>query len=253
MATKPIVGSTLAEVEPVEKVDVTMKVLERLREMLEKGILRAGSKLPTEQDMTRLLGISRPSLRQAYKVLNVLGVLRAVPGDGTYISDSPSRILATPFTFMMLTKKIDLEDVFGLRITLEGELASLASARATAEQIRGLERQIQIMSASLKDRKRYLQAEYEFHNQISRAAHNPLILEIILIVSELLWEVRREVGMSNPEIKKDLQMHANILEKIRTRDSEGAREAMHYHLKKTLQIAKKMGAVQLLKAGATAS
>ena len=125
---------------------------------------------------------------------------------------------------MMLTKKIDLQDVFGLRINLEGELASLAAQRATPEELSHLERQIHLMSTSLRDRKRYLQAEYEFHNLISRAAHNPLILEIVLIISELLWEVRREVGMGNPEIKKDLQMHSRILEKIRDHDAEGARQ-----------------------------
>jgi len=253
MPVNPTVGRSLAEVQPVEKTDITMRVLARIREMLERDILRAGSKMPTEQEMTKALRISRPSLRQAYKVLNVLGILRAVPGDGTYISDAPSRILATPFTFMMLTKKIDLQDVFGLRITLEGELASLAAERATSEELSYLEQQIYVMSTSLRDRKRYLQAEYEFHNFISRAAHNPLILEIVLIISELLWEVRREVGMGNPEIKKDLQMHSKILEKIRGRDAEGARQAMHFHLKKTLEIAQRMGVVQVRKASSMAS
>src|SRR5262249_38696476 len=92
---------TLANVGPVERKDLTIMVLDRIRGLLEKGVLQAGSKLPPEHTMTTLLGISRPSLRQAYKVLNVLGIIRAVPGRGTYISDSTSKILSMPLMFLM--------------------------------------------------------------------------------------------------------------------------------------------------------
>ena len=234
----------MGDVGPLEKRDLTLMVLDRIKIMLEKGILKAGSKLPTEQEMTRVLGISRPSLRQAYKFLSILGILRAVPGDGTYISDSTSKVLAMPLMFLMLMKKISLEDIFGFRITVEGELASLAATRATAEEVEKIRNQIHLMTSALADRKRYLEAEYEFHNRIARAAHNPLLLEIILIVSELLWEMRKALVPVIPEIKDDLRQHRNIYEKIRARNAEAAREAMHLHLRAALQLAKKSGLVK---------
>src|SRR5437016_4431165 len=199
----------MGDVGPLEKRDLTLMVLDRIKIMLEKGILKAGSKLPTEQEMTRVLGISRPSLRQAYKFLSILGILRAVPGNGTYISHSTSRVLAMPLMFLMLMKKISLEDIFGFRVTVEGELASLAATKATTAELDIIKNQIDVMSSSLGDRQRYLEAEYEFHNGIARAAHNPLLLEIIVIVSELLWEMRKELVPIIPEIKEDLRQHRN--------------------------------------------
>src|SRR5436190_12589239 len=217
--------STLtAALKPLKRTDVTQLVVDRLRNLLEQRVLKPGSKLPPEPEMSKLLGISRPSLRQAYKALSILGVLRAVPGNGTYISDSTSKVLAMPLMFLMLMKKISLEDIFGFRITVEGELASLAATRATAEEVEKIRNQIHLMTSALADRKRYLEAEYEFHNRIARAAHNPLLLEIILIVSELLWEMRKALVPIIPEIKEDLRQHRNIYEKIRARKPDTARK-----------------------------
>ena len=141
-------------------------------------------------------------------------------------------------------KKISLEDIFGFRVTVEGELASLAATKATTAELDIIKNQIDVMSSSLGDRQRYLEAEYEFHNGIARAAHNPLLLEIIVIVSELLWEMRKELVPIIPEIKEDLRQHRNIYEKIRAHNPEGAREAMHQHLGAALALAKKSGLVR---------
>src|SRR5579859_7191470 len=89
-------ASLTAALKPLKRADVTQLVVDRLRDLLEQGVLKPGSKLPPEPEMSKLLGISRPSLRQAYKALSILGILRAVPGDGTYISESTSNILSVP-------------------------------------------------------------------------------------------------------------------------------------------------------------
>src|SRR5579862_935969 len=108
-----------AALKPLKRMDVTQLVVDRLKGLLEQGVLKPGSKLPPEPEMSKLLGISRPSLRQAYKALSILGILRAVPGDGTYISESTSNILSVPLTFLMLMKRIGLQEIFEFRMMLE--------------------------------------------------------------------------------------------------------------------------------------
>src|SRR5215469_16476781 len=170
-----------AALKPLKKTDVTQLVVDRLRDLMEQGVLRPGSKLPTENEMSKLLRISRPSLRQAYKALSMLGILRAVPGDGTYISESTSEILSMPLTFLMLMRRISLDDIFEFRMMLEANLARLAATRASEAEIEAMRLQIERMAASLDDRKtdEYLASEYEFHNCIARAAHNNLSLEVL--------------------------------------------------------------------------
>ncbi len=230
-----------AALTPVDRYNVTELVVDRLRALLEKGILKPGSKLPTELQMTKLLGISRPSLRQAYKALNILGIIRAVPGDGTYISESTSRMLSTPLTFLMLMKKIGLDDIFEFRMLLEGELATLAAARASEEESKAMDAQLRTMEAHMDDdqREQYFKAEYEFHNCIAGGAHNILLLEIISIVGGMLWETRKRLVNLVADLSEDLQEHREIYLAIRARDPQGARGAMQHHLQSALELVKK--------------
>lgn len=221
-----------AVLAPVRKTNVTHLVVERLQMLLEKGILKPGSKLPPEPEMCKLLGVSRPSLRQGYKALEVLGVIRAVPGDGTYISESTSKMLSVPLTFLMLMKRISLDDVFEFRILLEVDLARRAALSSSDDETAAMKSQLEVMEASLaeEEKERYLEAEYEFHNCVARAARNPLLLEIISMIGGLLWETRKELVNFVPDRSEDYKQHDSIYEAIRAGDSAGAAEAMRRHL-----------------------
>ncbi|HLI34141.1 MAG TPA: FadR/GntR family transcriptional regulator [Terriglobia bacterium] len=227
-----------AVLEPVKKMDVTHLVVERLRMLLERGILKPGSKLPPEPDMCKLLGVSRPSLRQAYKALDILGVIRAVPGDGTYINESTSKMLSVPLTFLMLMKKISLDDVFEFRILLEVDLARRAASRVSEAEMAAMKALLETMAASLSEEQKeaYLEAEYEFHNCIARAARNPLLLEVISMVSGLLWETRKELVNFVPSRSEDFKEHHRIYEAITARNPEAAGDAMRQHLLTALNL-----------------
>jgi GntR family transcriptional regulator, transcriptional repressor for pyruvate dehydrogenase complex len=227
-----------AALEPVQRVDVTQMVVGRLEMLLEKGILKPGSKLPTEPEMCRLLGVSRPSLRQAYKALNILGVIRAVPGDGTYITDSTSKMLSVPLTFLLLMKKITLDHVFEFRILLEVDLARRAAVDASDTDRAAMKSQLEIMKDSLAEEHKepYLEAEYEFHNCIARADRNPLLLEIISMVGGLLWETRKELVNFVTDRSEDFKQHYRIYEAILARDSAAAADGMRRHLLTALDI-----------------
>jgi GntR family transcriptional regulator, transcriptional repressor for pyruvate dehydrogenase complex len=236
----PPEASLTAALKPLKRMDVTQLVVDRLRDLLEQGVLKPGSKLPPEPEMSKLLGISRPSLRQAYKALSILGILRAVPGDGTYISDSTSEILSVPLTFLMLMRRISLDDIFEFRMMLEVNLARLAAARASEAELQAMAFQVERMAANLDDSKkdRYLTSEYEFHNCIAKGAHNHLLLEIISMVGGLLWETRKTLVNVVPDRQKDLEEHSAILAAISGRNPEAAAHAMRNHLSSALELAK---------------
>jgi GntR family transcriptional regulator, transcriptional repressor for pyruvate dehydrogenase complex len=229
-----------AVLEPVKKVNVTQLVVERLEMLLEKGILKPGSKLPPEPEMCKLLGVSRPSLRQGYKALEVLGVIRALPGDGTYISESTSKMLSVPLTFLMLMKRISLDDVFEFRILLEVDLARRAASYPSEQEAAAMKSQLETMEMSLAEEQKesYLKAEYEFHNCIARAARNSLLLEIISMVGGLLWETRRELVNFVPDRGSDFKQHYRIYEAICAQDSAAAAEAMRQHLMSAFDLAR---------------
>lgn len=227
-----------AALEPVKRRDVTHLVVERLQMLLEKKILKPGSKLPPEPEMCRLLGVSRPSLRQAYKAMDILGVIRAVPGDGTYINESTSKVLSVPLTFLMLMKKISVDDVFEFRILLEVNLARRAATHVSEQEMAAMRGLLDTMTSSLtaEGSERYLEAEYEFHNCVARAARNPLLLEIISMVGGVLWETRKELVNFVPDRSEDFKEHQRIYDAIAAHDSEAAADAMHQHLITALNL-----------------
>lgn len=238
MAETADLDTLSAALEPVKRRDVTHLVVERLQMLLEKKILKPGSKLPPEPEMCRLLGVSRPSLRQAYKAMDILGVIRAVPGDGTYINESTSKVLSVPLTFLMLMKKISVDDVFEFRILLEVNLARRAATHVSEQELAAMQELLDTMTASLtpEGSERYLEAEYEFHNCVARAARNPLLLEIISMVGGVLWETRKELVNFVPDRSEDFKEHQRIYDSIAAHNPEEAAEAMHRHLMTALNL-----------------
>jgi len=234
-----------AALKPLKRTDVTQLVVDRLRTLLEQEVLTPGSKLPPEPEMSKLLGISRPSLRQAYKALSILGILRAVPGDGTYISESTSNILSVPLTFLMLMRRIGLQEVFEFRMMLESSMARLAATRASEDEIREMTAEIESMTAGLRvgDSDRYRTSEYQFHTSIAKAAHNHLLLEIIHIVGGILWEARRALHNLVTDLDADLAQHRAILMGIAEHHPEKAATAMREHLESALNLARTKGVI----------
>lgn len=232
-----------AAVRSVKRQDVTELVVERLRNLMEGGVLKPGSKLPPEVEMARLFGISRPSLRQAYKALTILGIIRAVPGDGTYIADSTCKTLSMPLTFLMLMKKISFGEIFEFRVMLEGELATLAATRASEDEVRAMHIQLGLMRAAMveKTRERYLEAEYEFHNCIARGGHNALLLEVISILGGVLWETRKRLVELVSDLSEDFAAHQTIYSSIAARHPQRAGDAMRCHLQVALELFKRAG------------
>ena len=84
------------------KEDVTSLLVKRFQEMLRDGLLRQGSRLPPERDLAAHFNVARSSLRQALKVLEVMGVITQKVGDGSYLNTDTSAVLAVPLEFLFL-------------------------------------------------------------------------------------------------------------------------------------------------------
>ena len=83
-----------SEFPPIVKIDITEEIIGRIKALLAKGRLKAGSRLPPERDLARILGVGRPALRQALKALATMGIIDSRVGQGTFISRSTWELLA---------------------------------------------------------------------------------------------------------------------------------------------------------------
>src|SRR5262249_59129103 len=105
----------ITAMEPIDRAGITELVVQRIKELLEGGELKAGSRLPPERELAEMLNISRPSLRTALKALSVMGIIRAKPGAGTYIAESIPEIFNEPMHFMTLIHNTGIAELFEAR------------------------------------------------------------------------------------------------------------------------------------------
>ncbi len=137
------------------KDDVTRRLISRFKTLISEGVLVAGARLPPERELARRFGVSRTSLRQALKVLEMIGVIRQRVGDGTYFRTSPTAILGEPMDFLVRLGAICGHELFELRLLVESALAARAAERATAQDLAEMRQQIRAMKASISNRRKF--------------------------------------------------------------------------------------------------
>lgn len=207
---------------------ITAKLIGRIKEMIATGTIAPGSKFPPERELAKAFEVNRASVRQALKVLEIMGVISQHVGDGTYLSDSAETILNEPIDFLVLLDDLSQHELFETRLIIEPELTARAAERATVEDLSALRNAIFAMerSKTIQDR---LNADLTFHEAIFRASGNRICHLLFKgIHRTLLMSMGRlsdRVSMDQP-----LMFHRRIYTAIRARNAQEARLAMQEHI-----------------------
>ncbi|MGH9837308.1 MAG: FadR/GntR family transcriptional regulator [Blastocatellia bacterium] len=204
-------------------------VMERIEDLFRTKKLRPGSKLPPEKELAAMLKVSRHTLREVLKALNLFGIIRSRAGDGTYVQRSLSGVFAKAIHLCTLLEEVDFIDLLDTRMAIEPMLARMAAEKAGRQQIDLLRREIQGMESSLHDLDRYLRHEIAFHSGIMSAADSPILKSVMEALADLLLEGRRTITYEQTD-RQNLLLHVRILEAIEARDPEAAYQAMMNHL-----------------------
>ncbi len=232
--SKPHANQLHTKMTPIDRAGITELVVQRIKELLEQGELKAGSRLPPERELAEMLNISRPSLRTALKALSVMGIIRAKPGAGTYIADSLPEVFTEPMRFMTLIHNTSDEELFEARLIIEAGLAELAAERASSSDLRALSDEIEAMRETVGDPEQFLVHDVRFHQAIARAAGNNVMSGVMDTVAHLLYHLRRQTIARASSFAEAIDWHQKIYEAIKKRDPKRAKEAITGHLRAAL-------------------
>jgi len=207
---------------------ITARLIGRIKAMIASGAISPGAKFPPERQLAVEFGVNRASVRQALKVLEIMGVLSQRVGDGTYLSDSAETILNEPIDFLVLLDDLSQHELFETRQMMEPELAARAAERATSEDLASLRNAIQSMEKSKTTRER-LNADLAFHAAIFRASGNRICH---LLFKGIHRTLLMSMGRLSDRVALDrpLMFHRRIYAAIRERNPEKARRAMQEHI-----------------------
>src|SRR5579863_4653780 len=213
----------------INRVAISDELVARFKELIGKRVFVPGHKLPPERDLAEALAVSRPTLRQAMRALQIMGVIKARQGSGSYLADSASEIMRVPLEFALALKNVAKTDLFETRRTLEVELASLAAERRTDEDLVAMRRALREMEKTMGDPDAWCQTEPQFHSCIVQAARNGVMATIIEMLSQMLMESRKETVRLLDDYSSSYRSHENVYVEIEKQDSKAAAKMMMEH------------------------
>jgi len=227
-----ILNQKLLNIQPVEKLVLIDQIIEIIGRLIAEGALKPGDTLPSERDLSEMLKVSRTSVRQALKALDVLGVLEISPGSRTFLNKSISKLLINPLKFMTLLHDVTTSELFGTRKIIEVALAKLAALNANKADINKMKNTLKIAEDNLNNPRNYVLVEMEFHDDIFKAAGNRVLSAIMASINNLLLESREKSANLFANLKDSLNQHTKIFEAIKEKDPDKAGNAMLDHLTK---------------------
>jgi GntR family transcriptional repressor for pyruvate dehydrogenase complex len=217
-------------IKPARAGYTTEQVVERVYELIKQEGLQPGERLPPERELSKQLGISRPSLRAGLSSLISMGVLQSRQGSGTFLVDGPPALDSEPLRLLAQLHGFTFDHMFETRSILEVGAAGLAAERATGEQLASMSEEISEMFASLNDPRQFLLHDLAFHRALASASGNPTLATLVEMVSTVLYERRRETIARAHDFNEAVEWHRRIYRAIRAKKPEEAREAMREHI-----------------------
>lgn len=214
---------------PIKRVDVFRSVLEQLKGMIQ-GDMQPGDRLPSDRDLAQSLGVSRPIVRQALKVLEGLGLVATKHGSGTYVTE-PLMIAAEQLLHGVPPEDRTFEMLTPVRRAIETEIIRLAFLNRNETNIELLEETLRSTAPAASGSGRTTAGlDLSFEKCLGRICGNPLLQHLQEAVHELWLQMEVSLGVV-PDNRDVLHAeHAQILERYRAGDLEGMIEAYVNHL-----------------------
>jgi GntR family transcriptional repressor for pyruvate dehydrogenase complex len=221
--------------EPIRPKKISEEIVEQIKRLIAKGELKPGDRVPSERDLATMLGVSRPSVREAIMVLEATGFLDSRQGGGTFVRALTETRIMDPLAKLVEERDPELlRALVEVRMGLESWAAYLAAQRAEPHEVAELRRLYGIMAAQATRGGWDPEVDADFHYAITAASHNSLQMHVLDSIHTLfhatiqvaLMEFYRQQG----HIEKLLVQHREILEAIAAHDPELARQRMMAHL-----------------------
>ena len=214
------------------------KVYQEVAKQLERRIteeLKPGDRLPPERELVRMLGVSRGSVRDAIRSLELMGLLEPRQGIGTVVC-SPAAAPAHPLATALLEKRKMVAELLDVRNMIEPPLARRAALNASPDEIADMEDILVRQAEKVRRGELGIEEDSEFHYSIALASNNSAVLKVVDVLMDLLRESRERSLQVEGRQEKSLAGHHRILAALKRRDAAAAEAAMRQHLQEMEDI-----------------
>lgn len=208
------------------------KVMNYIKGKILSGELCLGEKLPPERALAIELDVSRNSVREALRTLEIMGVITSQQGAGNYVSSNFEKNLVESMAMMFVLENLDYPQLSELRSSIEIKALKLAVEKRTPEQLKEILEIIDEMQEATNENRNVI-LDKQLHYMIAKCSGNKLILDILQALSGVMdlfiADLRREILADFKSGKRLEEVHQRLGRCIELQDAEGAVEAMEEH------------------------
>ena len=224
---------------PFQKIEldrVAVNVISQIEQLILRGIIRPGERLPSERDLAERMGVSRPSLREAISLLQDKGLLTTKANAGVFVAELLGAPFSVPLTDLFSTHDEAVFDYISFRSDLEGMAAERAANLGSETDLKVIKAIFVKMQAvhELKDPDQEASLDAEFHMAIIEASHNVFLLHMVRSMFEMLKKgvfYNRQIMFSRHTTRGALlEQHRAICNAIQNRNPKAARKAAEDHM-----------------------
>jgi len=221
--------------KPIKKMRLSQAATDQIRNLIIKKKLKLGTKLPSERELMKELEISRASVRESLRVLEVMGLIEVKPGSGAFVKEGLGDIFL-PLPLWLSHHKETLDHHFEARQVIEPRAAAFAAQRASGKDIKAMRRALADFEEKIgeDDLVGSIMADREFHRLVAHATKNKTLMLLMDTITRYLFEGWKATLRVKDRAKKTVEEHQAILGNIEQGKSEEASRAMTRHLKNAL-------------------
>ena len=217
-------------IEPIKKTRIAEEVADRIRMLILNGTFPPGNPLPSERLMTKRLGVSRGSLRDGLRMLEMIGLLETRHGQGTFPHELTVDRLVAPLASVMTYRHDLQEELMDVRRMFEPAVARVAATRVTDEDLAALQYILDAQRRKLETGQSTIVEDTAFHAALAKCTRNRVAVSIMATLNDLLVESRKLTLKQQGRPAQSIQGHEAVVAALRRRDAEAAATAMSKHI-----------------------
>lgn len=233
MADSPKGARSAVRLAPMEVPKASDVLAEELRERILSGEFVEDTQLPPERDLVTQTQMSRSTVREALRILEVQGLVRIKSGraGGAFVQRPSQDSVATSLSLLIRGRQLRLADLLQTREAIEPVCASLAAQNRTDEELAALHDANKALEAAEGNLSDFLDANIDWHIGVATAGHNELLEALMIALSKAIYTATENEAFVDADVRKvTARAHKSITTAIRQQNPEAAVRRMNRHV-----------------------
>ena len=217
------------QVTPIKRISVSEHIFQDLKQKIISGELKPSDKLPSENELCKLYGVSRTTIRQALLNLQSLDLIETKFGEGSFVKSINAKPIMNPLLTHTFLNKKSLTEIIEFRQLIEPNVAYIACKKATEKDVINLQNIYFQMEKNKLNLSEFAKLDYDFHIEIAKISKNSYVIKIYEIIKDVLLSAFSDIVSKRGNFA-GLKYHKLIVNAFEEKNFEKAKNIMQEHM-----------------------